>query len=159
VRKTNENMSEQEILLEQYKLYVEMADRVSSRRVQTHKFYTTLLTALLAILSLATDKSIFTTNQVPVCFIVSVLGIVLNVIWLMNIRSYKHLNTGKFMVIHEMEQDLPFQCYDKEWKHIGEGHEIKKYIPLTIIEQIIPLLLAIPYLILFVYSIFNFFKN
>ncbi len=51
-------MSEKEIILEEYKLYVEMADRVSARRIETNKFYITLLTALLAILTLVVDKKI-----------------------------------------------------------------------------------------------------
>ena len=36
-------------LLEQYKLYVEMADRVSQRRDQSNRFYVTIVSALAAI--------------------------------------------------------------------------------------------------------------
>lgn len=35
----------QDLLIEQYKLYVEMADRISARRAETNKFYISLLTA------------------------------------------------------------------------------------------------------------------
>jgi len=151
----NHKLSEQEILLEQYKLYVEMADRISARRAQTNKFFIALLTALLAILSLTSDKSLFTTYQIPVCFIVSFLGISLNILWFVNILSYKQLNTGKFQVIHEMEKSLPFSCYDEEWKKIGEGKDNNKYLPLTRIEQFVPVLLVIPYVLLLIYSFFN----
>ena len=37
-------------LPEQYKLYVEMADRVSQRRDQSNRFYVTLVSALVALL-------------------------------------------------------------------------------------------------------------
>ena len=37
-------------LLEQYKLYVEMADRVSQRRDQSNRFYVTSVSALVALL-------------------------------------------------------------------------------------------------------------
>jgi hypothetical protein len=37
-------------LLEQYNLYVEMADRITTRRAQTNRFYISLLSGLLALL-------------------------------------------------------------------------------------------------------------
>lgn len=40
-------------LLEQYKLYVEMTDRVSQRREQSNRFYVTLVAAIVALLILA----------------------------------------------------------------------------------------------------------
>ena len=40
----------QDHLLEQYKLYVEMADRVSQRRDQSNRFYVTIISALVALL-------------------------------------------------------------------------------------------------------------
>lgn len=43
-------------LLDQYKLCVEMADRVSSRRIQTNQFYLSLLSALLAIVAFSLNK-------------------------------------------------------------------------------------------------------
>lgn len=42
-------------LLDQYKLYVEMADRISARRVQINNFYTSFLSGLLAFLSIVTS--------------------------------------------------------------------------------------------------------
>ncbi len=150
-------MNEKETLLEQYKLYVEMADKISARRAQTNKFFISLLTGLLAILSLATDKSFFTNYQLFVFFVVSFLGFALNILWYVNIRSYRQLNTGKFQVIQEMEQQLAFPCYKKEWEILGEGKESKKYLQLTRIEQYVPFILAIPYILLLVYSLIKAF--
>ena len=42
-----------EHLLEQYKLYVEMTDQVSTRRAHTNRFYVSLLSGLLALFSWA----------------------------------------------------------------------------------------------------------
>ena len=39
-------------LLEQYKLYVEMADRISQRREQSNRFYAGLVSAIVALLVL-----------------------------------------------------------------------------------------------------------
>jgi len=52
-----------------------------------------------------------------------------------------------------MEQHLPFPCYDKEWEILGEGKEGKRYLPLTRVEQYVPFILTIPYLLLLVYSL------
>lgn len=147
--KYGEKFKEQ--LLEQYKLYVEMADRISERRMQTNKFYISLLSGLLALLSILV--SIGKLNQTLIFVIVSLLGMALCILWHINIRSYRQLNSGKFKVIHEMEQNLPFPCYDKEWEILGKGKEKSKYLQLTRVEKYIPLILSIPYVFLFLYTL------
>lgn len=144
----------QEHLLEQYKLLVTMADNVSARRAQTNSFYITVLSALLAILSLA-GENFASEAQNMVFLVVSILGLVLCIVWKININSYRQLNTGKFKVIHEMEAQLPFACYDREWEFLGVGQDRKKYLQLTKVEQYIPYLLAVPYLLLLVYSLYS----
>lgn len=140
-------------LLEQYKLYVKMADQVSARRSQANSFYITVLSALLAILSLALEK-IPSESQGIVILTLSLMGGILCYIWSVNIRSYAQLNTGKFHIIHEMEKLLPFACYKEEWAVLGEGKYRDKYHQLTRIEKTVPLLIAIPYLLLFIYSFY-----
>ena len=141
-------------LLEQYKLYVEMADRVSTRRAQTNRFYISLLSGLLALLSIVGGRNRFSDFQTIAFMAVAILGLALCVLWNVNIRSYRQLNSGKFKVIHEMEQHLPFPCYDKEWEILGEGKESKAYLQLTRVEQYVPFVLAVPYLLLLIYSLF-----
>ncbi len=146
-----ENFHEQ--LLEQYKLYVEMADRISNRRAQTNRFYISLLSGLLAVLSIVVGRNVFSDFQTIVFMAVAILGLALCVLWDVNIRSYRQLNSGKFKVIHEMEQYLPFPCYDKEWEILGKGKEAKTYLQLTRVEQYVPTTLAIPYILLLIYSL------
>src|SRR5205085_3228106 len=136
----------QDLLIEQYKLYVEMADRISARRSETNKFYISLLTALLAALLLVVEKNIFTNFQGFVFAAVAILGIALCVVWVLNIRSYGQLNSGKFKVIHDMEKHLPYACFDREWDFLGRGTDKKTYFPLTLIERYVPYLVALPYL-------------
>src|SRR5258707_15691750 len=87
-----------EMLLEQYKLYVEMTDRVSARRGDTNKFYISLLTALLALLSIVVEKQLLLTLQSMILLLVGILGLVLCSTWVINLRSYRKLNSGKFKV-------------------------------------------------------------
>jgi len=145
----------QDHLLEQYKLYVEMADRVSARRVLANRFYISLLTGLLALLSIIIQRIIFSEYQKILFSSFAILGLILCGLWYLNIRSYRQLNTGKFKIIHEMEKNLPFPCYDREWKLLREGEKRPSYLQLTRIEQYVPFVMAVPYLILFLYSLFG----
>jgi hypothetical protein len=43
---------------------------------------------------------------------------------------------------------------DREWQILGAGEERKKYLQLTHVEQFVPFVLAVPYLLLFVYSLY-----
>lgn len=140
-------------ILEQYKLYVEMADRVSSRRVQISSFYTSILSALLALLSITSNKELFQGPQSFVLLTVAILGLCLCLAWTANINSYKQLNSLKFKVIYEMETYLPFPCYDREWKILKEDKNRQRYLRLTAVEQYIPIILAVPYFCLFIYSL------
>jgi len=140
-------------LLEQYKLYVEMADRVSARRGQTNSFYISLLSGLLAVLSLSNNKQVIPSVHYKVLLIsVSAVGLILCFVWLFNIQSFKQLNSAKFKVVHEIEKFLPFACYDREWELIKQARNAR-YLQQTKIEQSIPLLLALPYLGLFFYAL------
>jgi hypothetical protein len=51
-------MSEQDMLLSQYKMYVESANNVSNRRAETNKFFISILSALLAFLTFVLTKKI-----------------------------------------------------------------------------------------------------
>lgn len=63
------------------------------------------------------------------------------------------MNSGKFKVIHEMEKQLPFPCYVREWDILDSGNNHKNYLPYTKIEKFIPFVLAVPYLSLLIYSV------
>ena len=143
-------------LLEEYKLYVEMADRVSQRRVQVASFYISLLSGLLALLSITGNKELFGGSQKIVLLAISILGLSLCYLWSINIDSYRQLNSLKFKVIHEMEQQLPFPCYEREWRILKEEKNGAKYLRLTAIERYVPFIVSIPYLLLLIYSLFNF---
>lgn len=143
-----------EHLLEEYKLYVQMTDNVSNRRAQANAFFISVLSALLLFLSLSGEGKPFGDVQDVTYIAVSLLSFLLCYIWHLNIQSYKQLNSAKFKVIHEIEQYLPYPCFDREWDFTGRGKDKKKYRPLTQVEQYVPLIMAIPFFVILVYSIF-----
>jgi hypothetical protein len=140
----------QDHLLEQYRIYVEQLDKLSDRRVQTNIFYITILSALIGVLSLIPENSLLSSSKNFILSGVSIIGLVLCFLWHLNLRSYRQLKSAKFKVVHEMENNLPFQSFQKEWKFLGDG---KKYTRLTKVEQYVPFVLAIPYLGLLILSV------
>jgi hypothetical protein len=125
-------------LMEEYKLYVEMTDRMSARRIQASQFYISLLSALFGVIAILVEKKMVPGSESLFLLLGSLLGLSLCFIWYVNINSYKQLNSLKFKVIEEMELHLPFPCYAKEWQiekktnHYQRLSKVEKYIPLSI---------------------------
>lgn len=141
-------------LLEQYKLYVEMADRVSQRREQSNRFYVTLVAAIVALLILAARLGV-ADGAWPVLFLISGLfGMALSVVWHGNIRSYRELNTAKFAIINKLEKQLPTAGYSDEWELLRPKEGPPKYFQLSRIEQFVPVLFALLFTALFAYSLY-----
>jgi hypothetical protein len=138
------------MLLEQYKLYVQMADRNSDRRVDANKFFISLLTGLIAVLSVVTQLHGPALALNAMFLAIGVFGMLLCYVWYITIRSYKQLNSGKFHLIGEVEARLPFPFYDEEWNKLGRGKDKTKYIPITHVEQYVPILFALIYATLFI---------
>ncbi|MFA0960251.1 hypothetical protein AB9P05_00435 [Roseivirga sp. BDSF3-8] len=144
-------------LLEQYKLYVELADRVSDRRIKTNQYFITLLSGLLVVLSFVLHKdqqATLSRYQPYIVFSVGLLGIILCLVWQLNISSYRQLNSQKFQVIHDMEKHLPYPLFAKEWQLLGEGKDRKKYLQLSRVEKLVPVILSLPFVVLFIYALF-----
>lgn len=141
-------------LLRQYDLYVRMADKISDRRDKANSFYTTLLAGGFALLS-AVVASGRPDNVFAFLALLGVgfVGLGLCWVWYINLQSYRQLNGAKFKVIHKMEEDLPLACYDLEWDLLGRGKDPAQYRPLSQVEKRVPVILAIPYVFLILYSV------
>ena len=120
-----------------YKLYVEMADRISSRRQTANSFFLSINTAVIAYTSYF-HTGLPKDEKDSFYWIVSLAGIILSYMWYRLIRSYKNLNSGKFKVIHSIEENLPLSPYDAEWEALGKGKDSKLYRPFTNIEMFVP---------------------
>ena len=141
-------------LLEQYKLYVEMADRVSHRREISNRFYVALLSGLAAVLAVVFQQSRGEDTRAVIFLVAGLVGLAVCLVWFVNLRSYRQLSSGKFKIVHEMEKQLPFPMYEKEWEVLRPSIEKPKYLQLTKVEQFVPGILAIPYVILSIYSLY-----
>ncbi len=139
-------------LLEQYKLYVEMADKISERRQTANTFFLTINTALVAMLGIVWPRMEGLVGATWYT-VVGVAGLILCYSWYRLLKSYKDLNSGKFRVVHAMERLLPTRPYDAEWESVGRGENPKLYLPFTHIETKIPWVFFGLYLVLIAISI------
>jgi hypothetical protein len=132
------------VVLEQYRIYVEMADRVSARRALANTFFLTLNTAVLVLVGVFWQSP----PEAPVGLLVIPLALLLALClaWFWIVRSYRQLNSGKYAVIGALEQRLPASPYWRaEWHALGEGRDRAKYWPLTHVEQWVPAVYALAY--------------
>lgn len=132
-------------LLEQYKLYVEMADRISQRRMDTNKFFISVHTFMITLIAL------FNKGKHLVLILSGVIGLLFSGAWFFLLNSYRQLNSGKFKVVHEMEAQLPYAPYDVEWEKLGDGRNKKLYWPLSHLEVVLPGIFAVLYLAFLIY--------
>ena len=101
-----ENTTEdKELLLNQWQTCVDMANSVSQRRDNMNNIFITLNLAIMAAVSITWDiKSLF----------ILIAGITICILWMLNIRNYKLLNTAKFNVINSIEEKLPSAPFKNE---------------------------------------------
>jgi hypothetical protein len=141
-------------ILEQYKMYVEMADRISSRRNLANIFFLTLNTTILGVIGFLFEKIQLINPSWLIIF--PLLGILtLTIVWWWLLRSYRNLNSAKFKVVGHLEKKLPSSPYwSAEWKELGEGKDLKKYLPLTVLEKFVPIVFGILYIMIGIFVIF-----
>ena len=115
-----ENTTEdKELLLNQWQTCVDMANSVSQRRDNMNNIFITLNLAIMAAVSITWDiKSLF----------ILIAGITICILWMLNIRNYKLLNTAKFNVINSIEEKLPSAPFKDEWQFLKNS---KKYMDST----------------------------
>ena len=121
-------------ILEQYKIYLEMADRISQRRGVANTFFLTFNTAIVGALVTFFGKI---TQYAGIAFFIA--SMLFCIAWWLLLRSYRNLNTAKFKVVGLLEKRLPSSPFwAAEWKALGEGKDYSKYIPLSAIETLVP---------------------
>lgn len=147
--KTKENYGDEydKHLFEQYQLYVAGIEKISDRRQNANNYFITINTALITFLGLSFQVS-FLESLSWTRSLLAVVGIIICIIFWYLLRSYKQLNTGKFKVIHEIEQHLPLALYDYEWKILEGGKNKKIYYPFSHIELLIPWVFGLIYFVL-----------
>lgn len=142
-----------EHLLEQYKIYINSAEKISDRRQKSNEFFLGLNSILVALLGLAATRAngLEITNLL---ILSSIAGTTLCYLWYRIIYSYRCLNSGKFKVIHAIERRLPLALYDTEWEALGRGNNKKIYWPFSHIELFVPWIFIMIYFIILLTNLY-----
>lgn len=143
---------------EQYKIYLESAEKNSDRRHSANNHFITINAALVSVLGAIYNIKFFE-NDFLFKISIAFLGILICFIFGYLIRSYKQLNSGKFEIIHKIEANLPIAMHKYEWDFLGEGKNYKKYYPFSHIEILIPWVFGCIYFILGCCYLLHFIFN
>lgn len=139
-------------ILDQYKVCVEMADRVSARRATANTFFLSLNTAVFTAIGVLADVHPRANKEILLFPLVALLSEC--ALWYWLLRSYRQLNSAKYAVIGALEERLPASPFwSAEWTALGQGRDPRRYWPLTHIERWVPVLFAASYLGAFIVAV------
>lgn len=133
-----------------YKTAVEMADRISARRVTANSFFLTIQTGLTSFVSIAQSRA-QRADRVGI-ILTAVVGVTLSAVWWLLLRSYRDLNAAKYRVIQGMEAKLEAAIFTEEWDILKQDPlrakkgPLKKwrgrYAELGFAERLVPVVFA-----------------
>ncbi|WP_218780564.1 hypothetical protein [Rhodococcus sp. NCIMB 12038] len=121
---------------------MEMADRVSARRGLANQFYLSLETLILGVPALLQVSDNGPALGEGRASILSILGIVVALVWWLQLRSYRQLNKAKFDVINSIEgEHMTIRIFSDEWKSLKSDHVERwrpRYAELGTVERVVP---------------------
>ncbi|WP_416902033.1 hypothetical protein [Micromonospora echinospora] len=136
-------------LTEQYKVYVEMADRMSSRRGLTNTFFLTSNSAFVVLAAPALHNNPISAPWILLMFIALASQCV---IWYTLLGSYRRLSSAKYRVVGQIEERLPIRPWAAEWNHLDSSNNSRRHWRLGVLERWVPILFIFVYVIASVYA-------
>jgi hypothetical protein len=125
------------VLLEQYKIYLQLLDKISDRRQSANSFFLSINTGLCALMGYMFSKEVPAELR-PLLWVIPFPGILISYFWFRLVRSYRYVNAAKFRVVEAIEERLPIAPYAAEWIALRNESKAHRYIPLTNLEVWIP---------------------
>lgn len=148
----NTEFYNREELFQQYRLFVDSAEKISERRNHLNTFFIALHSLLVSGLSLF--KSEIFAYIIPIC----IFGCILAFLWWYMLCNYRSLNKAKFSIIQEVEKHLPLNLYSTEWAlYKTRKHRFNptRYLSFSRLEMILPWLLILVYICLIIITYYN----
>jgi hypothetical protein len=146
------NDSYNHLLVEQYKLYIEMYDRHSSRRSIANTFFLTLHAILISALGISLHNAGNFSQTGLLAF--PLIGLlVLCYAWWRMVQYYRRVMTAKEKVIHEMEKRLPANpSFGAEREAMATD---RPYNSLRRMELTLPFVFGALYLFTYLYVLYS----
>ena len=126
------------LLIRQYEIMVDTSEKMMERRQATSNLYTTVCTALVALVgSSFALENMYALSVIFFC--VGIISIILATNWRHALDSYDRNNEGKFAVLNEIEKKLPANMFDSEYRY-NKSKGIKSF---ALREKKLPLIFKI----------------
>lgn len=143
---------EKNLVMQQYRLYSEQKDAFINRSFAINRFYLILSIVLLVLVNL-TQQVVFA-YSVTLPFVFSVVGMIVCILWWMNMDSYNLLIKIKFAkVLEQIEKQLPIQPYADEHTAIEEYREHKKAFLFSDMQKVFAIILCAMFFISMLYNL------
>jgi len=146
---SNEQFSQ--LVMEQYKIYVEMADRAGFRRILVNLFFMIFNIMVVSILALGISRS---SSEVSMFLMLLPLSgmIAICYSWWRVVRYYRHVVTIKEKVIGELERRLPCSPIWQAERAIASSNGALS--PLKRMEGWLPFIFIGLYVAIYIYLLF-----
>ncbi|WP_119343192.1 RipA family octameric membrane protein [Facilibium subflavum] len=136
------------LLIEQYKIYVEMADRASFRRISINLFFLITNIAIVGIMALGISRS--SAELSLGLLVLPLLGLLaISYCWWRVVRFYRHTVNIKEQVIGALEKRLPSSPIFSAERVTAEKRG--SFTPLKRIETYMPFIFMLLYLGIYIY--------
>lgn len=122
-------------LLEIYKIHAVAADDVSRRRDSANCMYFAASTAIVVIMGIALREGTAGILTLIVIMCLSVIGTLIQCAWINVIDAYRQLNDCKFEALREIENELAYPFYKREWDYMKQGQDPQVYNKMTATEK------------------------
>jgi len=130
-------------VLDLYKIAVDNADKVSARRGSANQFFLTLQTLIVGVPALFSSGDPSSIDATAL----SSIGIIVSVVWWLQLRSYRDLNTAKFGVINKIEADyFDVKPFSDEWALLKTDRVKRwrdRYAELGTAERVVPVVFVL----------------
>ncbi len=128
-------MNSEDLIIKQYKTYSEHKDNFVDRSFMTNKFYTVVVVALFVLIFLMKDFVICKIFSASAIF--SLIGILISMLWWLNIDAYNFLIKIKISkAIEEIEKQLPVQPYTMEFTAIRNSKRRRQHFYFADIQKV-----------------------
>ena len=138
-------------LLEQYKLWVQMADRVLQRKQYANMFFfainSVIIPLVIAFVVCAWHVGVGRNLLAYVLLGSAVVGIINCLTWCYLLQYYHKLSSAKYEVVQRMEEKLGYRPYLEEQAILGRDKGKIYYRPLATVESFAPLVFSPFYII------------
>lgn len=126
--------------IEIYKVMIDSVERGIDRRYQLNRFYFSVVVAIFVSISFIVNNQNGQVPQTPLILGALILALLNCAFWFSMIIAARRLSASKYEVISELETEIEFAPFTREWIiHTSKRRDFPRF---TLIELMLPATLA-----------------